>query len=215
MLKFYHAPWSRSSAVFWLLEELGIDYEMELVEIRAEGGAPEAYRQIQPNKKVPAIVHDGLVVTERAAIFIYLADRFPQAGLAPSLDAPERARYLTALVHHDAVFDPAISARVNKLHYVSTDYPFGLYEDLVAHLEKTLAKQPFAAGPDFTAADILLATGISYTMNVLKALPELEVFRDYVTRATERPAYKRTQEKDAALASNIPALQAMMAKAAG
>jgi hypothetical protein len=68
MLKFYHAPWSRSISVFWLLEELGQPYEIELVDIRAPGGVPESYREIQPNKKVPAVVHDGTVVTERAAI---------------------------------------------------------------------------------------------------------------------------------------------------
>ena len=66
MLKFYCAPWSRASTVFWLLEELGQPYEVELVDIRAPGGVPESYRAIQPNKKVPAIEHDGTVVTERA-----------------------------------------------------------------------------------------------------------------------------------------------------
>ena len=79
MLKFYHAPWSRSSSVLWLLE---VGYEMVENDIRQEGGVPEDYRRIQPSKKVPAIEHDGIVITERAAITIYLADAFPQAGLA-------------------------------------------------------------------------------------------------------------------------------------
>lgn len=215
MLTFYHAPWSRSSAVFWLMEELGVDYRMELVDIRAEGGVPEDYRAIQPNKKVPAIDHDGVVVTERAAIAIYLADTFPEAGLAPMIGDPARGPYLTALVHHDAVFDPAICAKVHGLEYVSNDYPFGLYDDLIAYLERRLSEQPFAAGDRFTAADILLAAGIGYTMNILKGLSDRKIFRDYLERTTDRPAYHRVQEKDAAMAAEIPALQRMMAQVKG
>lgn len=210
MLKFYHAPWSRSSAVLWLLEELGVDYGMELVDIRA--GASEDYRAIQPNKKVPAIDHDGAIVTERAAIFIYLGDAFPEAGLTPPIGDPARAAYLTTLVYHDAVFDPAICARVQGLEYVSNDYPFGLFDDMVAHLERKLSAQPFVVGDRFTIADVHLATGINYTMNILKGLPERPIFHDYVARATDRPAFKSSQEKDAALAAQIPFFQQMMAE---
>ncbi|WP_159585803.1 glutathione S-transferase family protein [Chelativorans xinjiangense] len=211
MLKFYHAPWSRSSTVFWLLEELGVDYEMELVDIRGEGGAPEEYRKIQPNKKVPAIEHDGTVVTERAAITIYLGDTFPEKGLAPAVGDPDRAAYLSTLVYHDAVFDPVVCAKVHGLSYVSNDYPFGLYDDMVANLERKLSNQPWAAGERFTLADVILGGGINYVMNMLKALPERPVFRDYVARTTDRPAYRSSAERDAAMAAQIPFFQKMMA----
>lgn len=69
MLTFYHCPNTRSGSVLWLLEELGVPYDLQILDIRAQGGAPESYRAIQPNKKVPAIVHDGAPVHERAAIF--------------------------------------------------------------------------------------------------------------------------------------------------
>src|SRR5688572_24191098 len=107
MLKFYHSPWSRSSGVFWLLEELGQPYEIGIIDIPAPGGVPEAYRAVQPNKKVPAIEHDGVVVTERAAICLYLTEAFPDAGLAPQVDDQTRAAFLTWLVYCDSVFDPA------------------------------------------------------------------------------------------------------------
>lgn len=200
MLKLYHAPWSRSSVTLWLLEELGAPYTVEIVDIRADGGAPESYRAIQPNKKVPAIDHDGTIVTERAAIAIYLGDAFPEAGLAPAPNAPERAAYLTALVYHDAVFDPVICARVHGLDYAGNDYPFGLFDDMVGHLERQLSARPFVVGERFTAADVVLAGGIDYTMNVLRALPEKPAFQDYLRRTVERPAFKRAREKDAALA---------------
>jgi glutathione S-transferase len=211
MLKFYHAPWSRSSTIFWLLEELGVDYQMELVDIRGENGAPEDYRKVQPNKKVPAIEHDGTIVTERATIAIYLGDTFPEAGLAPAPGDPDRAAYLTTLVYHDAVFDPVICAKVHGLSYVSNDYPFGLFDDMLAYLENKLSAQPWAAGERFTLADVLLGGGIHYTMDTLKALPERPVFRDYVARTTNRPAFKSSAEKDAALAADVPFFQRMMA----
>src|SRR4051812_2848558 len=113
MLKFYHAPWSRSSGIHWLLEEIGQPYEIAPVDIRAPGGAPESYRDIQPNKKVPAIDHDGTIVTERAAICLYLAETFPEAGLAPAAGDASRAAYLTWLVYADSVLDPALAAKAH------------------------------------------------------------------------------------------------------
>lgn len=208
MLKFYHAPWSRSSGVLWLLEELGQPYEIEIVDIRAEGGAPESYRAIQPNKKVPAISHDGTIVTERAAITIYLADNFPHADLAPPIGDAARAAYLTWLVYCDAVFDPALTARAHGLAYKSNDYSFGTFQDMVANLERHLQRNDFAAGDRFTAADTQLASAIAFTMNVMKVLPERPAFTSYLGRAVGRAAYSRAQAKDFEMAKQFPALMA-------
>ena len=208
MLTFYHAPWSRSSSVLYLLEELGVEYEMEQVDIRAEGGVPEAYRSIQPNKKVPAINHDGLIVTERAAITIYLADAFPQAGLAPAVSDPDRGRYLTMLVYCDSVLDPCISAKAHGIQYTSNDYSFGVFDDMVEYLDRTLSSRPYAAGHRFTAADVQLASGIGYTMDALHILPERPAFRDYMNRIAGRPAYQRSQDKDQKMAMALPFFQA-------
>jgi glutathione S-transferase len=203
MLKFYCTPWSRASGVFWLLEELGQPYEIEIIDIRAPGGAPESYRTIQPNKKVPAINHDGTIVTERAAICLYLADAFPEAGLAPAIGDKRRAAYLTRLVYCDSVFDPAVAAKAQGWTYVSNNFSFGLFEDMVTNLEKLLSRQPYAVGDSFTAADTQLAGGINFTMNIMKVLPGLQVFRDYVTRATDRPAYRSYAAKEAELAKKV------------
>ena len=205
MLKFYHAPWSRSFCIFWLLEELGAPYEMELVDIR--GKVPEGYQEIQPSKKVPAIVHDGKVVTERAAIALYLGEAFPEKGLAPTVGDQDRAAYLTMLVYHDSVFDPVICAKAHQLNYVSNDYPFGTFDDMLVYLERVFTSRPFIAGDRFTVADVIWGTGINYTMNVLKALPERPFFTEYLNRVTDRPAYQRTQARDTELASEQPSLQ--------
>ena len=203
MLKFYHAPFSRSAGVFWLLEELGQPYEIELIDIRAPGGVPESYREIQPNKKVPAVVHDGIVVTERAAICLYLADTFPAAGLAPPLGDKRRAPYTTWLVYCNSVFDPAVAARAQGWEYQSNNFSFGLFEDMVANVERLLLRQPYAVGDSFTAADTQLAAGIHFTMNILKVLPRQPAFIDYVARATDRPAYKRFVAKEKELAQKV------------
>lgn len=209
MLKFYYAPWSRSSGVLWLLDELGAEYRLEHVDIRAEGGVPESYREIQPNKKVPAIDHDGTIVTERAAITIYLADAFPQAGLAPAIGNPARAAYLTWNVYCDAVFDPCVAARAHGLTYESNDYSFGLFDDMVRNVEKHLSRNAYAAGEAFTAADTQLASAIGYTMNMLKILPERTAFKAYMARIEERPAYRRYMEKDRDMAMALPFFQKM------
>ncbi|WP_127523695.1 glutathione S-transferase family protein [Mesorhizobium sp. Z1-4] len=206
MLKFYHAPFTRALGVFWLLEELGVDYQRVAIDIRG-GGAPEDYREVQPNKKVPAIEHDGTVITERAAITLYLAEIFTDAGLAPAVGDPARAAYLTWTVYNDAVFDPVLCARAHGLDYVSNDYPFGLYEDMFANLERHLSVNDFAAGDRFTAADTQLGTSIMVTMDTMKILPERPAFKAYVERLRQRPAYQRVSKLDYELAMALPSLE--------
>jgi glutathione S-transferase len=206
MLKFHHCPWSRSSSILWLLEELGEPYEIEIVDVRAPGGAPETYREVQSNKKVPAIEHDGTVITERAAISIYLADAFPRAGLAPAVGDRDRGPYLTALVYCDSVFDPAVAARAHGLTYKSRDYSFGLFDDVIANLERILSRQPYAAGERFTAADTQLASALAFTMGIMKMVPEKPAFADYVDRLSARPAYQRAGAKDAEMAKEVTPL---------
>jgi glutathione S-transferase len=211
MLKFYHAPWSRSSNVLWLMEELGVPYEIERVDIPQEGGAPESYRAIHPHKKVPAILHDGVIITERAAISIYLADAFPQAGLAPKVGDKDRAAYLTWLVYADSVFDPAVAAHVQGWKYEGRSFSFGAYADLVANLERRLSQSEFIAGDRFTAADVQIAGSMGYVTQQ-KWLPEKPVFADYLARTTTRPAAKRAAEIDLEMARAVPAFAEMFGR---
>lgn len=190
MLKLHYAPYARSSTILWLLEELEQPYELELVDIRAPGGVSESYRATQPHKKVPALVHDDVVITERAAIAIYLADRFPERQLAPAPSDPARARYLTWLVYCDAVVDPAIAAKVKGWEYAPADFSFGSFEDMRANVERTLTRRPYAAGDSFTAADTQLGGAIRWARHTL-GLFEQPVFDDYLARLTARPGFQR------------------------
>ncbi|PWJ84812.1 glutathione S-transferase [Pseudaminobacter salicylatoxidans] len=203
MIKFYHMPWTRSFGVRWLLEELGEPYELELVNIRASGGVPESYRTIQPNKKVPAIDHDGTIVTERAAISIYLSDAFAQAGLAPAIGDKARAAWLTWLVYADSVFDPVVAAKAHGMDFMGGGYSYGSFEELLANLDRALSSRPYIAGDRFTSADTQIGSGVHYAINILKVLPEKPSFKAYLERLQARPAYQRAMALDAELAQSM------------
>lgn len=192
----YYHPWSRAAGVRWLLEELGVPYEVRFVELHGPGGAPESYRAIHPHKKVPAVDVDGEILTERAALTMDLAERFPQAGLAPAPGDPLRSAYLRMLVYLDAVFDPCVAAKVHGLKYTSNDYSFGVFEDLMRNLQNHLGQHPYAAGDRFTAADTQLGASLGFTIHHLKAVPLLPEFEQYLARVIERPAYVRAKQLD-------------------
>ena len=198
MLTFYHCPGTRSGSVHWLLEELGVPFETEIVPVQAEGGAPESYRAIQPNKKVPAIVHDGVRVHERAAICIYLCDAFPAAGLAPPTGDPRRGPYLSWLVYNDAVLDPVLAAKFGGWEYDKRGVSFGTFDDMVANLTATLAAAPYLTGDAFTAADLLLCGGLNFAVNFTKAIPAAPTISDYLQRCMSRPAFARVVARDRA-----------------
>jgi len=198
MLTFYHCPGTRSGSVHWLLEELGVPFETEIVAVQAEGGAPESYRAIQPNKKVPAIVHDGVRVHERAAICIYLCDAFPDAGLAPPIGDARRGPYLSWLVYNDAVLDPVLAAKFGGWEYDKRGVSFGAFDDMVANLNQTLGKSPYLTGDAFTAADLLLCGGVNFAVNFTKAIPATPTITDYLRRCMSRPAFARAVAKDRA-----------------
>lgn len=194
MITLFHAPQSRSESILWLLEELGVPYRTELVDIRAEGGPPDSYREIQAHKKVPALRHDDVVITERAAIATYLGDAFPEAGLAPRIGDPRRGPYLTWLVYTDAVMDSSMVAKVNGWDKVQFS-AFGHFDDMVRNVEKTLSAHAYIVGDSFTAADTQLGSALHWGLNVMKLLPERPVFRSYLERIAARPAYQRYQKK--------------------
>ncbi len=196
MLTFYHCPATRSGRVRWLLEELGVPYKLELVDIRAKGGAPENYREIQPSKKVPAIVHDGVAIHERAAIFAYLADAFPAAGLAPPVGDARRGPYLSWLVYNDAVIDPALAAKAMGWTYQTLGVSFGSFDDMVRHLETALARARYLTGDSFTAADILVAGAVNFAARFSKVLPETPAITGFLERTVGRPAFARVTARD-------------------
>lgn len=197
---FHHAPHSRSTSTLMLLEELGAQYDMHLLNLSAGESRRPAFLKINPMGKVPAIVHLGSLVTERTAIFSYLADLFPEAGLAPGLSDPLRGPYLRWLAFYGSCFEPAVMDRHLKHAPAPLAYcPYGDFDTVLGMVRTQLATGPWLLGERFTAADILWGNALEWTMG-MGLMPREDVFESYVARLSARPAIRRAADQDAALA---------------
>lgn len=198
---FYTNPQSRGRIARWMLEEVGQPYRTE---VREYGGGMKSadYLAINPMGKVPAIVHRGVVVTETAAVCAYLADAFPQAGLAPACDDPVRGSYLRWLFFAAGPVEAAVSAKAMNLLAPPEKagmVGYGSFEQMLDVLEGAVAQaSPWLLGERFSAADVYLGSQILWGM-MFKSLPERPGFAGYAARLRERPAWQRANALDDAL----------------
>lgn len=195
----YHSPRTRSSGVLALLEEIGKPYKLEIMGLRDGSLQSPAFRALNPMGKVPALVDDqGAVVTEQVAIFLHLADLFPEAGLAPAIGDPLRGPYLRWFVFYAASFEPAMIDKANKNEPGERGMsPYGEFDRVVDAVEGNLAKGPYMLGQRFSALDILWGSSIEWTM-MFDLLPKRPVFEAYARAYGSRPAIERARAKDAA-----------------
>ncbi|PTW98870.1 glutathione S-transferase family protein [Pararhodobacter aggregans] len=197
MIDFYTNPRSRGAIARWMLEEVGAPYREHRLEFGTTIKAAE-YLAINPMGKVPAIVHEGQTVTEAAAICAYLADAFPEAGLAPP--PAERGAYYRWLFFgagpvEAAVVNNAMGFVVPPERKVAVGY--GSLDDVVETLEARLEESPYLAGERFTAADVYAGSQIGWGM-MFGTLPTRPVFEAYWNRIKDRPARAAAAAKDAA-----------------
>lgn len=196
-LTLYTNPMSRGRIARWMLEEVGRPYETELLGygVQIKGAA---FLALNPMGKVPAIVHRGRVVTETAAICCYLADAFPDTGLAPAEE--ERADYYRWMFFAAGPLEHAIT---NRSLGASTEGKeqmagYGSYELTVDVLEQAVSAHPYIAGERFTAADVYVGAHVMWGLR-FGSLPKRGAFEDYAGRLAEREAYRRASELDDAL----------------
>jgi glutathione S-transferase len=197
----FHAPNSRAGAVRILLEELGIPYALHVLDLKRKQQRDPAYLAVNPMGKVPAILHHGALVTEQPAIFIYLADLVPQAGLAPGPHDPLRGPYLRWLAFYGSSFEPAIIDRaLQRAPAPPSLCPYGDYDTMLATFTAPLRAGPWLLGQRFSAADILWASALCWMtgFGLVPALPEIVA---YVERLHARPAVRKAMADDAALAA--------------
>lgn len=197
-LIFYTNPQSRGRIARWMLEEVGATYSVEVLDY-ASTMKGEAYRAINPMGKVPAIVHDGKVVTECAAICAYLAEAFPEAGLAPLPE--ERADYYRWLFYAAGPVEQA--ATNHAAAFVSAEdksrmFGYGSYDLVVEVLDGLLSSRAYATGERFTAADVYLGSQLGW-LTTFGMLPKRDSFMAYVARVQGREAYQRAWAMDDAL----------------
>jgi glutathione S-transferase len=194
-LIFYTNPMSRGQIARWMLEEVGADYEQRLVQYGPEMKGPD-YLAINPMGKVPAIVHDGKVVTECAAICAYLAEAFPEAGLAPT--AEERADYYRWMFFGAGPLEQAIINHAMKWESPEDKQAmlgYGSYELAVETLACWLADRDYVCGDRFTAADVYVGAQVDWGQ-AFGTLPPRPVFAAYAERLRARPAYQRGKAID-------------------
>jgi glutathione S-transferase len=190
----YFAPASRAFTPRWLLEELGVPYRVETIDIRNGGQQSPDYLRINPMGKVPALTDGAVTVSENPAICIYLADRYSLGGMAPALDAPERGSYLRWMVFSTAVFEPAIYFDDDKDPVAARGRGWGQSEHVLRSLDEALSNGPWLLGERFSAADVMLGSLLSVTLfNGRIADPSASLVA-YNQRLIERPAYKRAAE---------------------
>lgn len=197
-LEFYTNPMSRGRIVRWMMEEVGAPYETHVIQYGPDMKG-EAYRSINPMGKVPAIRHNGKVVTECAAICAYMADAFPEAGLAPP--PADRADYYRWLFFTAGAMEPAITSKslgFEPNEEQSATAGFGSKELVIDVLERSLTGKSFIAGDRFSAADLYLAAQLGFGMQ-FNTIEARDVFVDYHKRMTDRPAFARATEIDDAL----------------
>ncbi|HZF42270.1 MAG TPA: glutathione S-transferase family protein [Sphingomonadaceae bacterium] len=196
----YHSPQTRSSAALTLLEELGVPYELKVLNMKAGEQRRADYLAVNPMGKVPAIFDGEVLVTEQVAIFIHLADRFPEAGLAPALSDPQRGAYLRWLAYYAGCFEPAVVDRFLQ-HTPPADHSVHRdFETMLGILEAQLAKGPYLLGLEITAADILWGTALRWTM-MFGIVPQRPVFTAYVDRIGARAAVRKIEALDVTLAA--------------
>jgi glutathione S-transferase len=196
MLTLYHAPQSRSSRILWLLEELGAEYELVITDIpRQDGSGAADPRNPHPDQKVPALVHDGVLITESIAIVQYLADLYSKAGLAPAIGDPLRGPYLTWLAYYAGVVEPVITFHFAGLgEHPLLQRTFRDGAAVARRVGAALEANPYLLGDRFSAADLVIASMGRYARSTL---PPGDRVDDYLRRCGSRPALARAQAKDA------------------
>jgi glutathione S-transferase len=199
-LTLFHASPSRSSIVHWMLEELGEPYKLEVLNLRAGDQRKPAYLAINPMGKVPTLKDGDVVVSEVAAICCYLADTYPKAKLAPPIGDKRRGDYLKWLFYGPSCLEPAmIDKALNRPPAPRSTAGWADYDTVIEVLRSAVGAREYLLGEQFTAADIVIGSGLRWGM-LFKMFPELPEFVTYVDRLKARPAMQRQLAKDEELA---------------
>ena len=159
----YHAPQTRGTGVLTLLEELGIPYEMKVLNFKAGENQQPEFLAINPLGKFPTLVHNGTVVTEQVACYLYLADLFPEKGLAPAFNDPKRGAYLRWMAYQGSSFEPAvIDQAFNRPPVEASHSSYGSFDKMLKTLFDQIAKGPYLLGEQFYAVDILWGISLKW-----------------------------------------------------
>lgn len=192
----YHHPFSRAANVVWMLEELGVDYELRFVDIlKGAQKAPEILA-LNPMGKVPILTDGEVVVTESAAIGLYLADRHSPGKLAPATDDPARGAYLRWSLFAPSVIEPGMMAKSSGWQFKPGQAGWGTHESVVVAMESAIAGRAYLLGERFSMADVIFGGTLLYMLR-FKMLEASPTFAAYSERLAARPALQRADAQNA------------------
>jgi glutathione S-transferase len=194
----YHHPFSRASTVVWMLEEVGVPYELRWVDMMKGEQKSAEIVALNPMGKLPILTDDGLVVTEVAAIGLYLADRYAAGRLAPALDDPARGTYLRWSFFAPSVVEPGSMAKAAGWNFKPGQAGWGDHAAMIDAMASAVTGRDFILGAQFSMADVVFGGTLRYMLGfgMLEARPEFEA---YVKRLNERPALQRADARNAAV----------------
>jgi glutathione S-transferase len=194
----YHHPFSRAAGAVWMLEEVGVEYDLRFVNITAGEQKSPAIVALNPMGKLPIVTDGDAVVTESAAIGLYLADRYSLGSLAPKVDDPARATYLRWSLFAPSVIEPCTLAKTAGWDYKPGQAGWGTHEAMLDAMSSAIGKREFLLGDKFSMADVIFGGTLRFMLrfNMLQARPE---FTTYVERLEKRPALQRSDERNQAV----------------
>ncbi len=196
MINLYWSPRTRAARALWMLEELGQPFEVTRIDIQDEKPkANPGFLMASPMGKVPAIVDGGVLLSESAAICMYLADRYPDAGLAPAVDHTLRGRYLYWMTFTPGVLEPAMAEKFGGWEPKPFQHGWGDFDSMIKTLEAGLRAGPWILGDQFSAADVMIGSSANF-LKMFGILPEASPINDYIDRCLERPAYQRVLARE-------------------
>jgi glutathione S-transferase len=186
-IKLLYHPFSRAANTVWALEEVGCPYELEFVDLMRGDHKLAPVRALNPMGKLPTLIDGDVVISEAAAVALYLADRYAPGRLAPVLDSPQRGAYLRWSFYAPSVIEPGCMAHSSKWEFRASAAGFGTYEEMLATISFAIGKGPWILGEQFTMVDFVFGGTLRYmlTFGMLDKRPEYEA---YVARLNARPA---------------------------
>jgi glutathione S-transferase len=191
MMKLYWSPRTRSFTALWLMEETGQPYERVLVDLAKGEQKTAGYLAINPMGKVPALQDGEATLAEAAAICAYVAERYPQAKLAPPPGDPLRAKYLYWLFFGPGCVEPAMVQVATKIEMNPVAAGWGEAQRVFDVLDAALAKGSWILGENFSAADIVIGSGLNFVIRRFKMVPSRPSFDRYIDACAARPAFQR------------------------
>jgi glutathione S-transferase len=194
MMKLYWSPRTRSFSALWMMEETGQRYERVLTDIATGAQKKPEFLAINPMGKVPALQDGEATLAEQAAICAYVAERYPDAKLAPPVGDARRAKYLYWLFFAPGCIEPAILQIATKVQISPVQAGWGEAKQVFDVLERAVEKGPWLLGEQFTAADVMIGSNLQAVIRMFKMVPSRPAFDRYLDACAARPAFQRASQ---------------------